>query len=84
MGDSRWKFGAYALGLSLGGLVLAVLIGVGARLFGYQVDVPAYLLFLGCQIGAFVLGMGSRREALGKAASIMSAVLALTSMMTIA
>jgi len=84
MDEPRKGHGALALGLSLGGLVLAVLIGVVAGLVGRNMDVmPAYLLFLGFQIAAFVLGIISRQEALGKAAYITSAVLAVASLLLV-
>lgn len=69
MDEPRKGYGALALGLSLGGLVLAVLIGMVAGLLGHNADaMPAYLVFLGFQVAAFVLGIVSRQEALGKAA----------------
>ncbi len=83
MDDSRKSYGALALGLSLGGLVLAVLIGMLARFLGHNADMPAYLVFLGFQIGAFVLGIVSRREILGKTAYITSAVFAAASLLVL-
>ena len=75
MNDPEKKYGALALSLCLGGLFLAMLIGMTARLCGYDANMPAYLIFLGFQIGGFVLGIVSRQEALGKTAYITSAVM---------
>lgn len=74
MNDPGKKYGALALSLCLGGLLLAVLIGMIARFYGYDADMPAYFIFLGFQIGGFVLGIVSRQEVLGKTAYITSAV----------
>jgi len=41
----------------------------------------AYMIFLGFQISAFVLGIVSRQETLGKSAYITSAVLAVGSVL---
>jgi len=76
--DSR-KHGRLALTLCLGGLVLAVAIGMVARLLHHHADMPAYLIFLGFQIAAFVLGMVSRQDALGRTAAIASGILAVGS-----
>ena len=70
------QYGAIALALGLGGLLLAVAIGMIAHLLGQDARTPAYLVFLGFQVAGFVLGIVSRQEALGKAAYITSAVLA--------
>lgn len=75
------RYGALALTLCLGGLLLAVVIGMIARLLGYNADMPAYFVFLGFQIGAFVLGIASRQDVLGKTAYITSAILAVGSVL---
>jgi len=74
------KFGKLALALSLGGVILAVAIGVLARLAGYRADMPAYLVFLAFQVAAMVLGLIAWRTPLGKAAAITSVVLAVSSL----
>ena len=76
---SKSRYGAVALGLSIGGMVLAILIVMVAKLLGYQASMPAYLVFFGFQIAAFVMGLISRKEPLGKTAYITSAVLAFCS-----
>ena len=78
------RYGKLALVLCLGGLILAVAIGVSARLMNYNADVPAYLIFLGFQVAAFVVGILSRREPLGKAAFLTSAILGLGSAVLLA
>lgn len=75
----KGKHGGLALALCLGGLVLAIAIGLAGRLVHHNADMPAYLIFLGFQIGGFVLGIVSRQEVLGRAAAITSAVLAVGS-----
>ena len=70
------KFGKLALMLSLGGVVIAVVIGILARLTGHNVDMPAYLIFLAFQVVGIVLGIVTRRTPLGKTAAITAAVLA--------
>lgn len=73
--DKR-KLGGLALTLCLGGLVLAVAVGMLSRLAGYNADMPAYLIFLGFQVAGFVLGIAARQESQGKAAALTSAILA--------
>ncbi len=73
--------GKLALALSLGGVVLALAIGMLARLAGYQANMPAYLLFLAFQVAAFVLGLVGRKTPLGKAAAITAAVLLVSSLL---
>lgn len=84
MDGPRKEYGALALGLSLGGLVIAALIGVVAGLLDHNVGMAAYLVFLGFQVAAFVLGILSRQAILGKTAYITSAVLAVTSILFVA
>jgi hypothetical protein len=83
-GHQKATYGALALGLCLGGPVVAVTIGLIARLLGYDPAIAAYLVFLGFEICAFVLGMASRREVLGKTAYIASALLGVLSIGLIA
>jgi hypothetical protein len=78
------RSGLIALSLCLGGLSLAVLIGMLAKLLGHDASMPAYLVFLGFQIAGFVMGIVSRQKVLGKTAYITSAVLALGSIFIIA
>ncbi len=78
--DKR-KYGGLALSLCLGGLVLAIAVGMLARLLQHNADMPAYLIFLGFQVAGFVLGIVSRQDALGKTAYITSAVLAVGSVL---
>jgi hypothetical protein len=64
---ARDYYGKLALALSLGGLILAALIGNRAA--------PAYLVFLSFQIAALTLGIVAWRTPLGKAAAITACVL---------
>lgn len=77
------KTGVAALALSLGGLLLVILIGMA----GHPMDRPfknaAYLLFLGFQIAALVVGFPVRRNPWGKAALIVSPVLVVVSLLAI-
>jgi hypothetical protein len=74
------KLGKLALLLSLGGVVLAVVIGMLARLTGHNADIPSYLVFLAFQVAAIVLGLVTRKKPLGKAAAITAGVLAVGSL----
>ena len=78
---NRGRSGAIALALSLGGPVVAVAIGMLARALGTQAHMPAYFVFLGFQVAAFVLGRASKGDRFGKAACITSAVLAIGSIL---
>lgn len=75
------KYGTLALALCMGGLVLAVVIGVFSRWLGTNADLPAFLLFLGFQVAAFVLGVLCWKDILGKAVAITSAIMAVGSLM---
>ena len=77
------KYGAIALTLCLGGLLLAVSIGMIAKLLEYDARMPAYYIFLGFQAAGFILGIVSRQDVLGKTAYITSAVLAAGSILII-
>ena len=77
--SEKRRSGAVALALSLGGLVLAVSIGMVAKLLGHDASMPAYFVFLGFQVAGFALGIVSRQEILGKTAYVTSAVLAIGS-----
>ena len=81
MNDEKKKHATIALALCLGGLLLAVSIGMIARLLEHDARMPAYFVFLGFQIAGFVLGIISRQEILGKTAYITSAVLAVGSIL---
>ncbi len=48
--------------LSLGGALLAALIGGLAHNFGYDARLAAYILFVALQLTAIVVGWRSRRE----------------------
>lgn len=74
------RFGKLALMLSLGGLVLAVVIGLLARYFNHNADTTAYLVFLSFQVAAIVLGVVARRDPMGKTAAITASILAVGSL----
>jgi len=66
MNESEQKrAGVIALSLCLGGLVLAIFIGILASALGHNANMPAYMIFLGFQVAGFILG-----EALGSALDI--------------
>ncbi len=67
--------GRLALAICLGGVVLAVLIGLAARLFGYDACMWAYLVFASFQIAAIVIGYRARRDPLGRASAITASIL---------
>ncbi len=79
--EDKRRHGALALVLCLGGLVLAVTVGMVASLLHHNAYMPAYLIFLGFQVAGFVLGIVSRQEVLGKTAAITSALLAIGSVL---
>jgi hypothetical protein len=79
MNEEKKKCGTIALTLCLGGLLLAVSIGMIAKLLEHDARMPAYFVFLGFQVAGFILGLLSRQEILGKTAYITSAVLAVGS-----
>jgi hypothetical protein len=72
-----------ALCVCLGGLVPGGLVAGQARILSPDAAGMAYLLFVGCQIAAFVLGVMSWKDSLGKAAGVVSAVLAVGSLFLI-
>ncbi len=69
------NYGKLALALCLGGTVLAVLIGLAARLLGYDARMWAYLLFASFQVAAIVIGWRFRWEYLGRASAITASIL---------
>ena len=73
------KYGKFAFLLSIGGLLLAILIGVVGSLLDKNLSMPAFLLFIGCQIFAFILGLLSSSEKLGKIAIYSSIILSVGS-----
>ncbi len=79
--NEKNRHGVIALTLCLGGVVLAVAIGMIARLLEHDARTPAYLVFLGFQVAGFVMGIISRQDVLGKTAYITSAVLAVGSLL---
>jgi len=80
----RKRAGGIALGLCLGGLLLAVSIGMIANLLGHDARMPAYFVFLGFQVAGCVLGIMARQDILGKTAYITSSALALGSLLFMA
>ena len=74
------NLGRIALYIGLGGLLLAVLVGVLGRLIERDLRGPAFLLFAGAQVAAIVLGLMSKHTPLGKAAAITSSVLLIGSL----
>lgn len=81
MNKEKKKYGAIALALCLGGLVLAVLIGMVAKLLEHYDHTPAYVVFLGFQIAGFILGIVSRQDVLGKTACITAVILVVGSIL---
>jgi len=73
-----------ALFVGLGGLLLAVLVGVIGRLVERDLRGPAFLLFAGTQVAAIALGLMSRHTVMGKAAAIISSILLVGSLATVA
>ena len=67
--------GKLALAICLGGTVLTVLIGLAARMLGYDASMWAYLLFAAFQIAAIVIGYRARHEPLGGASAITASIL---------
>ncbi len=82
--SGRENSGAIALALSLGGVLLAALIILGANLLGRNVVMLAYLVFLAFQVAGLFQGIASRQQALGKTACVTSAVLAIGSVLFLA
>jgi len=76
--------GKVALAMCLGGMVLAGLWALVALRVGVGLALPVYLVFLAFQVAAFVLGLLSLRDPMGKAAAITSVVLAAGSLLTMA
>ncbi len=72
-----------ALGLCLGGVVLAVAVAMAGRLLGHNFTMMAYGIFLAFQIAALVLGIVTRSRPLGKTAAITSSVLLVGSLLFI-
>ena len=69
-----------ALGLTLGGVVLAVAIAILGRLLDENLSGSAFIVFIAFQIAALVLGIITRSTPLGKTAAITSSVLLLGSL----
>lgn len=78
------RYGELALALSLGGVILAVVIGLLARRSGQNADMAAYLIFISFQVAALVLGIIARRMPLGRTAAITAAVLMIGSLTLVA
>lgn len=72
-------YGRLALALCLGGTVLAIVIGLVARLLGFDAGMWAYLLFAAFQIAAIIIGWRFRREHLGGASAITASILLVVS-----
>lgn len=64
-----------ALGLCLGGVVLAIVAAMVGRLLDHNFTMMAYGVFVAFQIAALVLGIVTRTSPLGKAAAITSGIL---------
>lgn len=77
------KLGPLALGISLGGVLLAVVIAMSGRLWGENFYALAHLVFAAAQVAAIVLGVMSR-DRMGRAAAITSGVLLVGSLMFVA
>ncbi len=77
-------YGELALALNLGGVVLAIAIGLLARRFGQNADMPAYLIFFCLQIAAIVLGVIARSRPVGKTAAITATLLMVGSLTLVA
>lgn len=67
--------GRLALALCLGGTLLAIVIGLVARLLGYDARTWAYLLFAAFQIAAIVIGWRFRSEHLGRPSAVTASIL---------
>jgi hypothetical protein len=74
------RYGELALALNIGGVALAVVIGLLAKHWHQNGGVPAYLVFLSFQAAALVLGIIARRTPPGKAAAITAGVLTVSSL----
>ena len=82
MNESEQKrAGVIALSLCLGGLVLAILLGILTSALEHYDHTPAYVVFLGFQIAGFILGIVSRHEVLGKTAYVTAAVFVMGSIL---
>jgi hypothetical protein len=81
--QTRAGLAKIAVCVCLGGLVPAGLVAGQARILSPDAAGIAYLLFVACQIAAFVLGVMSWKDSLGKAAGVVSAVLAVGSLFLI-
>ncbi|MEN6625634.1 MAG: hypothetical protein ABFD69_05325 [Candidatus Sumerlaeia bacterium] len=78
------KPGAIAIGISVGGCLLAILTGLLGKWIDYDMSKAAFAVFAGTQVTAFVLGFQNRRDRLGRAASIMSSILLIASLLLLA
>ena len=68
-------YGRLALALCLGGTLLAIIIGLVARILGFDARMWAYLLFAAFQIAAIIIGWRFRRQHLGRAGAIIASIL---------
>ncbi|QDV75012.1 hypothetical protein [Botrimarina mediterranea] len=64
-----------ALGLSLSGVVLGVLIAIGGRLNAQDFTMHGYGVFVAFSVAAIVLGIITRTSAIGRTALITSSIL---------
>ena len=64
-----------ALGLSLAGVVLGVLIAIVGRLNAQDVAMQGYGVFVAFSVAAIVLGIITRASAIGRTALITSSIL---------
>jgi hypothetical protein len=76
--------GKLAMGVCLSGTLLAIAIGLAARLIGEHAPYWACLLFVAFEVTALVLGIIGRKEPLGRASAIASGALLLLALLLFA
>jgi len=81
--DKTWM-DKLALGLCVGGVVVAIGVAMLGKILGHNFTMLAYGIFVAFQIVALVLGVITRSKPLGKPAAISSGVLLLGSLFFIA
>ena len=64
-----------AFGVCIAGIILAAVIAILGRLLNQDYSMIAYGTFVGLEIIAFVLGIVSRAQPLGKASAVASSLL---------
>ena len=78
------NLGRIALYIGLVGLLLAVFVGMLGRLIERDLRGLAFLVFVGAQVAAIVLGLMARNTPFGKAAAITSSALLIGSLTMVA